>query len=79
MDNAHLFKHRQGHKNKVAVVAGHTCKVEVEQGVQCGKAATLSRTKDGVVKRTCSIHWRTPKQRANAATERLLQELGLTV
>jgi len=65
------YKHRQGQKGKIVVVAGHLC--------FCGEPATLSRTVDGKVKRTCSIHWNTPQNKEKQATTDLLRSLGLIV
>jgi hypothetical protein len=76
--NAQYFKNRQGHKGKIVVVAGHTCKVKVDK-VPCGAPATLSKTENGVVKRTCSIHWHTPAKQLSEATETLLRDLGLVL
>jgi len=71
MDNMRYYRNRQGQKGKVVVTDLPLC--------QCGEPATLSRTVDGVVKRTCSIHWATPQKRVNEATERLLRSLGLVL
>lgn len=68
------FRHRQGHKGKIVLVAGHECKVD-----NCGNPATLSRTVDGIVKRTCSIHWNTPAKKQKEATAQLLRDLGLVL
>ena len=70
-DGMRYYRHRQGQKGKVVIVAGPLC--------FCGEPATLSRTVDGKVKRTCSIHWTTPAKKESEATERLLRDLGLVL
>ena len=68
-NNMRYYRNRQGHKGKVVVTDLPLC--------QCGEPATLSRTVDGVVRRSCSVHWSTPAKKEKEATVALLKSLGL--
>jgi hypothetical protein len=70
MDNSmRYYRNRQGQKGKVVIVDLPLC--------SCGEVATLSKTVDGKVKRTCSVHWHTPQKQEKQATTELLKTLGL--
>ena len=70
-DNMRYYRNRQGQKGKVVVTDLPLC--------HCGEVATLSRTTDGKVRRTCSRHWATDTEKESRATRELLKSLGLVL
>lgn len=68
-DGMRYYRNRQGQKGKVVIQDLPLC--------SCGEVATLSKTVDGKVKRTCSVHWNTDFKPQKQATVMLLRSLGL--